>query len=212
MWIVRIALRRPYTFAVMSLLIVVLGIFTIRETPKDIFPNVDIPVVSVVWTYPGLSTLDMEKQITTYSEFSTSFAVNDIKNIESQTLNGVAVVKIYFQPGVDVAAAVAQVTAISQTILRRMPPGTQPPSVIRYSASSVPILQFALSSDTMSESELYDYGLYRIRQQLSVVQGTRLPLPYGGAPRQIMVDLDPQSLLAKGLTAQDVSAAINAQN
>src|SRR5262245_8407224 len=212
MWIVRLALRRPYTFVVMSLLVVVLRIITIRETPKDIFPNVDIPVVSVVWTYTGLSTLDMEKQITTYSEFATSFAVNDIKNIESQTLNGVAVVKIYFQPGVDVAAAVAQVTAVSQTILRRMPPGTQPPSVIRYSASSVPILQLALSSDTMSESELYDYGLYRIRQQLSVVQGTRLPLPYGGAPRQIMVDLDPQSLLAKGLSAQDVSAAINAQN
>jgi multidrug efflux pump subunit AcrB len=154
----------------------------------------------------------MEKQITTFSEFSTSFAVNNIKNIESQTLNGVAVVKIYFQPGVDVAAAVAQVTAVSQTILRRMPPGTTPPSVIRYSASSVPILQLALSSDTMSESELYDYGIYRVRQQLAVVQGTTLPLPYGGAPRQIMVDLDPQALLAKGLSAQDVSAAVNAQN
>jgi multidrug efflux pump subunit AcrB len=212
MWIVRLALRRPYTFVVVSLLVVILGALTIRETPKDIFPTIDIPVVSVVWTYTGLSTQDMEKQITTFSEFSTSFAVNNIKNIESQTLNGVAVVKIYFQPGVDVAAAVAQVTAVSQTILRRMPPGTTPPSVIRYSASSVPILQLALSSDTMSESELYDYGIYRVRQQLAVVQGTTLPLPYGGAPRQIMVDLDPQALLAKGLSAQDVSAAVNAQN
>src|SRR5262245_48353987 len=127
MWIVRLALRRPYTFVVMSLLILVLGGLTIRETPKDIFPDIDIPVVSVVWTYSGLSTQDMEKQITTYSEFATSFSVNDIKNIESQTLNGVAVVKIYFHHGVDVAAAVAQVTAVSQTILRRMPPGTQPP-------------------------------------------------------------------------------------
>ena len=212
MWIVRLALRRPYTFVVAALLVVILGALTIRETPKDIFPTIDIPVVSVVWTYTGLSTQDMEKQITTFSEFSTSFAVNNIKSIESQTLNGVAVVKIYFQPGVDVAAAVAQVTAVSQTILRRMPPGTTPPSVIRYSASSVPILQLALSSDTMSESELYDYGIYRVRQQLAVVQGTTLPLPYGGAPRQIMVDLDPPALLAKGLSAQDVSSAINAQN
>jgi len=212
MWIVRLALRRPYTFVVASLLVVILGVLTIRETPKDIFPSIDIPVVSVVWTYTGLSTQDMEKQITTFSEFSTSFAVNNIKSIESQTLNGVAVVKIYFQPGVDVAAAVAQVTAVSQTILRRMPPGTTPPSVIRYSASSVPILQLALSSDTMSESELYDYGIYRVRQQLAVVQGTTLPLPYGGAPRQIMVDLDPPALLAKGLSAQDVSASVNAQN
>ena len=212
MWIVKLALRRPYTFVVASLLVLILGALTIRQTPKDIFPDIDIPVVSVVWTYTGLSTQDMEKQITTFSEFSTSFAVNNIKSIESQTLSGVAVVKIYFQPGVDVAAAVAQVTAVSQTILRRMPPGTTPPSVIRYSASSVPILQLALSSDTMSESELYDYGIYRVRQQLAVVQGTTLPLPYGGAPRQIMVDLDPQALLAKGLSAQDVNAAINAQN
>jgi CzcA family heavy metal efflux pump len=212
MWIVKLALRRPYTFVVMALLVVILGGLTIRQTPKDIFPNIDIPVVSVVWTYTGLSTQEMEKQITTFSEFSTSFAVNNIKNIESQTLNGVAVVKIYFHPGVDVAAAVAQVTAVSQTILRRMPPGTTPPSVIRYSASNVPILQLSLSSDTMSESQLYDYGLYRVRQQLAVVQGTTLPLPYGGSPRQIMVDLDPQALLAKGLSAQDVNAAINAQN
>jgi len=212
MLFVKLALRRPYTFVVMSLLVLILGGITIRETPKDIFPNIDIPVVSVVWTYSGLSTQDMEKQITTFSEFSTSFAVNNIKNIESQTLNGVAVVKVYFHPGVDVASAVAQVTAVSQTILRRMPPGTTPPSVIRYSASSVPILQLSLSSSTMSESQLYDYGLYRVRQQLAVVQGTTLPLPYGGAPRQIMVDLDPQALLAKGLSAQDVNSAINAQN
>ncbi len=212
MWIVRLALRRPYTFIVAALLIIVFGVISLRQTPTDIFPNVDIPVVSVVWTYNGLATPDMEKQITTFSEFATSFAVNDIKNIESQTLNGVSVVKIYFHEGVDVAAAVAQVTSVSQTILRRMPPGTVPPAIIRYSASSVPILQLSLKSKTMNESELYDYGIYRVRQQLAVVQGTTLPLPYGGAPRQIMVDLDPKALLAKGLSAQDVASAINVQN
>ncbi len=212
MWIVRLALRRPYTFIIAALLIIVFGVMSLRQTPTDIFPNVDIPVVSVVWTYNGLATPDMEKQITTFSEFATSFAVNNIKNIESQTLNGVSVVKIYFHEGVNVAEAVAQVTAVSQTILRRMPPGTVPPAIIRYSASSVPILQLSLKSKTMNESELYDYGIYRVRQQLAVVQGTTLPLPYGGAPRQIMVDLDPKALLAKGLSAQDVASAINVQN
>jgi len=212
MWIVRLALRRPYTFIVAALLIIVLGVVSLRQTPTDIFPKVDIPVVSVVWTYNGLATPDMEKQITTFSEFATSFAVNNIKSIESQTLNGVSVVKIYFHEGVDVAQAIAQVTSVSQTILRRMPPGTVPPAIIRYSASSVPILQLSLQSKTMNESELYDYGIYRVRQQLAVVQGTTLPLPYGGAPRQIMVDLDPKALLAKGLSAQDVAAAVNVQN
>ena len=212
MWIVRLALRRPYTFIVAALLIIVLGVVSLRQTPTDIFPKVDIPVVSVVWTYNGLATPDMEKQITTFSEFATSFAVNNIKSIESQTLNGVSVVKIYFHEGVDVAQAIAQVTSVSQTILRRMPPGTVPPAIIRYSASSVPILQISLQSKTMNESELYDYGIYRVRQQLAVVQGTTLPLPYGGAPRQIMVDLDPKALLAKGLSAQDVAAAVNMQN
>ena len=139
MWIVRLALRRPYTFAVMALVIVILGVLTARGTPTDIFPKIDIPVISVVWTYSGLSTEQMEQQITTFSEYSTSFAVSNIKNIESQTLNGVAVVKIYFQPEVDVTSAMAQVTAVCQAILRRMPVGTQPPVILRYNASSVPI-------------------------------------------------------------------------
>src|SRR5215211_9131320 len=194
MWIVRLALRRPYTFVVMAVLIVILGVASIRRTPTDIFPNVDVPVVSVVWTYSGLSTEEMERQITSFSEFSTSFAVSNIKNIESQTTNGVAVIKIYFQPDVDIAAATAQVTGVAQTILRRMPPGTNPPIIVRYNASSVPLLQMSLSSDRHSDRELYDYGIYRVRQQLAVVQGTTLPLPYGGAPRQIMVDLDPRAL------------------
>src|SRR3954468_23549965 len=212
MWIVRLALRRPYTFIVMALLIVMLGVASIRKTPTDIFPNIDIPVVSVVWTYNGLSTEEMERQITTFSEFSTSFAVSNIKKIESQTLNGVAVIKISFQPDVDIASATAQVTGVAQTILRRMPPGTTPPFIVRYNASSVPILQMSLSSDRHSEAELYDYGIYRMRQQLAVVQGTTFPLPYGGSSPQVSVDLDPEKLRAYGIAPQDVNVAVNAQN
>src|SRR5436190_6471041 len=212
MWIVRLALRRPYTFIVMALLIVMLGVASIRRTPTDIFPNIDIPVVSIVWTYSGLSTDEMERQITTFSEFSTSFAVSNIKKIESQTLNGVAVIKIYFQPDVDIASATAQVTGVAQTILRRMPPGTTPPFIVRYNAGSVPILQMSLSSDRHSEAELYDYGIYRMRQQLAVVQGTTFPLPYGGTSRQVSVDLDPEKLRAYGVAPQDVNVAVNAQN
>jgi CzcA family heavy metal efflux pump len=212
MWIVRLALRRPYTFIVMGLVIVMLGVAAIRRTPTDIFPNVDIPVVSIVWTYSGLSTEEMERHVTTFSEFSTSFAVSNIKNIESQTTNGVAVIKIYFQPDVDVPAATAQVTSVAQSILRRMPPGIAPPIIVRYNASSVPILQMSLSSDRHSESDLYDYGVYRIRQALAVVQGTTFPLPYGGMARQVTVDLDPEKLRAYRLAPQDVNAAINAQN
>src|SRR4029078_107857 len=178
MWIVRLALRRPYTFVVMALVIIMLGVSAIRRTPTDIFPNIDIPVVSVVWTYNGLSTEEMERQITTFSAFSTSFAVANIKNIESQTTNGVAVIKISFQPDVDIASATAQVTGVAQTILRRMPPGTTPPFIVRYNASSVPILQMSLSSDRHSEAELYDYGIYRMRQQLAVVQGNNCPLAH----------------------------------
>src|SRR3954451_22340781 len=147
MWIGRLAVLRPYTFVVMALVIVMLGVSAIRRTPTDIFPDIDIPVISVVWTYNGLSTEEMERHITTFSEYSTSFAVSNIKNIESQTTNGVAVIKIYFQPEVDINAAMAQVTSVAQTILRRMPPGKNPPFVVRYNASSVPILHMSLSSD-----------------------------------------------------------------
>ena len=212
MWIVRLALRRMYTFVVMSLVIALLGVMAIFRTSTDIFPDINIPVISVVWNYPGLSTTEMEQQITIFSEFSTSFAVANIKNIESQTINGVAVVKFYFHPGTDIAEAQAQITAVSQTVLGRMPPGTDPPLVMRFNASSVPILQLSVSSDTLTESQLYDFALYQIRQQLAVVQGTTLTLPYGGAPRQIMVDLNPQALLAYGLSAQDVNEAVSAQN
>jgi multidrug efflux pump subunit AcrB len=212
MWIVKLALGRPYTFVVMALLILLLGVASIKNTPTDIFPEIDIPVVTVVWQYSGLSADQMAKQITTFSEYTISSAVDNVKNIESQTLAGVAVIRIFFQPNVRIDSAIAQVTAVSQTILRRMPPGTQPPFIIRYNASSVPILQLALGSKNLSEAQLYDYGIYRVRQAIAPVRGATLPLPYGGKPRQIMVDLDPQALLAKGLSPLDVGNAINAQN
>jgi multidrug efflux pump subunit AcrB len=212
MWIVRLALKRPYTFVVMSLLIALLGAGAALTTPTDIFPKVDIPVINVVWLYRGLPTADMEKQITIFSEYTVSSAVSNVKNIESQTVSGISVIKIYFHPGADIAGALAEVSAVSQTILRRMPPGTNPPLILRYNASSVPILQLSITSKSLSESQLYDWGLYQLRQQLSVVQGTRLPLPYGGTPRQISVDLDPQALQANGISPQEVNLAINAQN
>jgi multidrug efflux pump subunit AcrB len=211
MWIVRLALNRPYTFVATAILIVVLGLTSIATTPTDVFPNIDIPVVTIIWTYNGLSAKEMEGRITTYSEFVMA-VVNDVKAIDSQTIKGASVIKISFQPQVHIDAAMAQVGAAVQSIKFRMPPGVNPPWILRFSASTVPIIQVALSSDSLSESELYDYGLFRMRQQLSVVPGTLLPTPYGGVARQIMVDLDQTALLAKGITPTDVVAAINAQN
>src|SRR5216684_4469113 len=212
MWIVKLALRRPYTFVVMALLILVLGGLSIISMSTDIFPTINIPVVTVLWQYGGLTPDDMATRITTYSEYVTSSTVDNIRSIESQTLSGISVIKVFLQPGANVDGAIAQLASISQTVLRFMPPGTQPPFILRYNASSVPILQLSLSSPTWSESQLYDYGLYRVRQALAPIQGLMLPLPYGGKPRQIMVDLDPQALLAKGLSPNDVSAALTAQN
>ena len=212
MWIVRLALRRPYTFVVAALVVVLMGGLSLVSMSTDIFPNIDIPVVTVVWRYGGLTPDDMAKRITTYSEYTISGVVDNVRTIESQTLSGISVIKVYFQPGANVDGAIAQLAAVSQTILRIMPVGTQPPFIIRYNASSVPILQLSLSSKTLPESALYDYGLYRVRQALAPIRGLSLPLPSGGKPRQIMVDLDPQALLAKGLSPSDVSGAINAQN
>src|ERR1043165_3009258 len=175
MWIVRLALRRPYTFVVVALLIVLLGAVTIVRTPTDIFPEIDIPVVSVIWTYTGNSPEEMERRMVTISERAMTTTVNGIEHIESNSLNGVAVIRVYFQPGTKIEAAVAQVTAINQTILRVLPPGTTPPLIIRYSASNVPILQAALSSDSLSEQALYDYGLNFIRTRLATVQGAQIP-------------------------------------
>ncbi|MDE2423654.1 MAG: efflux RND transporter permease subunit [Betaproteobacteria bacterium] len=212
MWIVRLALKRPYTFVVLAILIVILGITSIKKTPTDIFPNIDIPVVTVIWTYSGLSPKQMEKYITTFSEYSLSAGVNDVRAIESQTLNGVNSIKIFFQPNVKISEAVAQVVSISQTIIRRMPQGTVPPLILRYEASSVPVLQLALSSSKLNESQLYDFGIYRVRTAIAPVKGTRLPLPYGGKPRQIQVDLDPAAMMAKGITANDINNTLVNQN
>ncbi|MBB5059288.1 CzcA family heavy metal efflux pump [Granulicella aggregans] len=211
MWIVRLALNKPYTFIVASILIVVLGLSSIATTPTDIFPNIDIPVVTVIWSYSGLPAKEMEQRVTTFSEFVMA-VVNDVKSIDSQTVNGASVIKISFQPQVRIDAAMSQVGAAVNSIRFRMPPGVNPPWILRFSASTVPIIQLSLSSDTLSESEIYDYGLFRVRQQLTTVPGTLLPTPYGGVARQIMVDLDQNALLAKGITPIDVTAAINAQN
>jgi multidrug efflux pump subunit AcrB len=211
MWIVRLALNRPYTFIVASILILVLGFSSIATTPTDIFPNIDIPVVTVIWSYSGLPAKEMEQRVTTFSEFVMA-VVNDVKAIDSQTTNGASVIKISFQPQVRIDAAMSQVGAAVNSIRFRMPPGVNPPWILRFSASTVPIIQLSLSSDTLSESEIYDYGLFRVRQQLTTVPGTLLPTPYGGVARQIMVDLDQNALLAKGLTPIDVTTAINAQN
>jgi len=211
MWIVRLALNKPYTFIVASILILVLGFSSIATTPTDIFPNIDIPVVTVIWSYSGLPAKEMEQRVTTFSEFVMA-VVNDVKSIDSQTVNGASVIKISFQPQVRIDAAMSQVGAAVNSIRFRMPPGVNPPWILRFSASTVPIIQLSLSSDTLSESEIYDYGLFRVRQQLTTVPGTLLPTPYGGVARQIMVDLDQNALLAKGITPIDVTAAINAQN
>jgi multidrug efflux pump subunit AcrB len=211
MWIVRLALNKPYTFIVASILILVMGFTSIATTPTDIFPNIDIPVVTVIWSYQGLSAKEMEQRVTTFSEFVMA-VVNDVKAIDSQTVNGASVIRISFQPQVRIDAAMSQIGAAVNSIRFRMPPGVNPPWILRFSASTVPIIQLSLSSDTLSESELYDYGLFRVRQQLSTVPGTLLPAPYGGVARQIMVDMDQNALLAKGITPMDVTAAINAQN
>ncbi|MGH7244982.1 MAG: efflux RND transporter permease subunit [Phycisphaerales bacterium] len=212
MWIVRLALRRPYTFVVASIVLVLAGIVTIIRMPTDIFPEIDIPVVTVIWSYGGISPEEMERRIVTISERAMTTTVSGIEHIESTSLNGVAVIRVYFQPEVKVDAAVAQITAISQTLLRIFPTGTTPPLIIRYSASNVPILQAALGSKTLSEQALYDVGLNFIRTRLATVQGAQIPLPWGGKARQIQVDLNPQELTARGLSPSDISLAINAQN
>ncbi|MBP9111333.1 MAG: efflux RND transporter permease subunit, partial [Polyangiaceae bacterium] len=212
MWIVLLALRRPYTFVVMSVLLLLSGIYVGARAPTDILPEVDIPVISVVWTYNGLPASQMEQQITQFSEYSLSGNVAGIKSIQSDSFDGVTVIRMFFHPDTDVASAMAQATAASQTIVRRMPPNTIPPIILRYSASSVPILQLAFSSDSLSEAEVFDHVNQRVRTMLSVISGTRFPLPAGGKFRQISVDLDLAALRAQGMSPTDVNAAISAQN
>jgi len=212
MWIVALALRRPYTFIVMALLILLLTPVVVLRTPTDIFPDINIPVISIVWNYSGLSPKEMSDRITTVTERALTTLVNDIEHIESQSLNGVAVVKIYFRPHANIPTALSQVTAISQTGLRLLPPGTTPPLVIQYSASSVPILQIGLNSKTIPEQQLNDFALNFVRTQLITVEGAAIPFPYGGKQRVISVDLDTAAMQAKHLTPVDVVNAISAQN
>jgi multidrug efflux pump subunit AcrB len=212
MWIVRLALRRPYTFAVFALLLLILGPLSIINTPTDIFPNIDIPVVSIVWQYQGLSAVDMAHRIVTLTERTLTTTVDNIDHVESQSLDGIGVVKVYFQPKVTLATAIAQITSVSQTQLRQLPAGTTPPLIITYTASSVPILQLGLSGQGLSEQQLNDYGLNFIRTQFATVEGAESPYPYGGKQRQIQVDLDLKALQARGLSPNDVVTAIGAQN
>ena len=212
MGIVRFALRFPYTFYVLAALIVFLGVTAITVMPEDIFPEINIPVVSVIWQYTGLSTPEMEQRVSTYSQYSISSNVTGIKNMEAQTLNGISVQKIYFQPDVNLDLAIAQIVSATNSIRALMPTGIQPPTVVAYNASSVPVLQLSLSSDRLNEQQLYDYGIYNLRQQLAPVHGVTFPTPDGGKYRQIMVDIDPVKLEAKGLTPADVVNAVNAQN
>jgi multidrug efflux pump subunit AcrB len=211
-WIVRLALRRPYTFIVVALLLFMIGPLAVLRTPTDIFPNIDIPVVSIVWSYNGFSAEDMANRITSSYERALTSDVENIEHIESQSLNGVSVIKIFFHPGADINRAVAQATSNSASILRILPPGTLPPNIITYNASTVPILQLGLSSDSLPEQTLYDLGNSFVRTQLATVQGAAVPLPFGGKIRQIMVDIDPRKLQAKDLSPSDVVNAVNAQN
>ena len=210
--IVRLALSRPYTFVVMAILILIFGSISALTTPTDIFPNIGIPVISVVWNYTGLPPDDMAGRIISVFERSLSVTVNDIEHIESQSVPGYGIVKIFFQSSVNINAAQAQVTAISQTILKQMPPGVTPPQVLVFNASSVPIIQLALSSDKLSQVELNDLAQNFIRPALTTVAGAQLPYAYGGAARQIQIDLDQKALHAHGLSATDVGAALARQN
>ena len=212
MWIVRLALRRPYTFAVFALLILIVGAYSILTMPTDIFPNIDIPVVTVVWNFSGLSAQEMSTRIAFNSERGMTTAVSDIEHIESQSLNGIAVIKIFFQPQVNIGSAVAQVTAINQVMLRSLPPGSTPPFIIQYNASSVPVLQLGIAGQGLNEQQVFDLGQNTIRTQLATIEGAQTPYPYGGRPRQIQVDLDLAALQAKGLSPVDVVNAVSAQN
>jgi multidrug efflux pump subunit AcrB len=212
MGIVRFALRFPRTFYVLAGLMAFFGVSALLVTPRDIFPEINIPVVSVIWQYTGLSPQEMEQRVTTYSEYFISTSVTGIRNIESQTLEGIAVQKIYFQPGVNLDLAIAQIVSATNAIRALMPTGIEPPIIVQYDASSVPVLQLSLSSDTLNEQQLYDYGLYQVRQQLAPISGITLPTPYGGKYRQIMVYLDPDALRARGVTPNDVVSAVNAQS
>src|SRR5881275_2767904 len=212
MWIVKLALRRPYTFIVLAIVITLFGVFAIWRTPTDIFPNIRIPVVATVWKYTGLSPEEMATRLILNGERTAQTTVNDVEHTESQSVSGTSVVKYFFQPNVNEELSFAQITGVSQTMLRFAPPGTTAPFVLAYNASSVPVLQLALSSPSLSEAQLFDQGNSIIRTALSTVAGASMPWPYGGLQRQVQVDLDPDALRAHGLSGNDVTAAFSAQN
>ncbi len=212
MWIVALALRRPYTFVVMAIVIIILFFVTVFRTPVDIFPDINIPVVSIVWYYTGFSPQDMADRIVTNSERGITTTVNDIEHMESQSVSGFGVIKVFFRPGTNVQGAIAEITAICQTTLRGLPPGTVPPLIISYSASTTPIVQLGLSSKTLPEQQLFDLGQNFLRSYLATVPGAATPYPYGGKIRQIQVDLDLPKLQAYGLSPNDIVNAVNAQN
>ncbi|MBV8496913.1 MAG: efflux RND transporter permease subunit, partial [Gammaproteobacteria bacterium] len=212
MWIVRLALRRPYTFLVLAIVITLLGVFAISRTPTDIFPNIRIPVVATIWRYTGLSPEEMATRLVLQSERTAQTTVNDVEHTESVNITGESVVKYFFQPNVNEEMSFAQITGVAQTQLRSAPPGTTAPFLLAYNASSVPILQLALSSDKLSEAQLFDLGNNIIRTGLATVQGASMPYPYGGLQRQVQVDLDPDRLRALGLSGNDVANAFNSQN
>jgi len=212
MWIVQVALRRPYTFLVMALVILLATPLVLLKMSTDIFPVIDIPVINIVWNYAGLSAQEMGQRITAVNERTLTTTVNDIEHIESQSLFGISVIKVFFQPNANIPTAIAQVVAIEQTQLRQMPPGTLPPLVIEYSASAIPVIQLGLSSATMSEQAVFDTAVNFLRPRLVTIPGVAIPWPFGGKQRVISVDLDTAALLAKGLTPTDVISAVNTQN
>ena len=207
MWIVELALRRPYTVAVMSILILVMGILSLTRMVVDIFPAIDIPVVAVVWAYPGLPAEDMERRVVLISERAYSTTVNGIERIESESIPGVGLLKVYFQPGADIGAAIAQISSVSTAVLKIAPPGMNPPSVIQWSASNVPVAQITASSETLPEQKIFDYGLNFVRVKLFTIPGLSSPAPFGGKSRQINIDIDPVKVAAKGLSPADVVSA-----
>jgi multidrug efflux pump subunit AcrB len=212
MWIVRLALRRPYTIAVMCLLVLLMGGLSIQRMRVDIFPSIDIPVVAVVWSYQGMTSEEMERRVVGISERSMSTTVNGIERIESQSIQGMGLLRVYFQPGTDIGGAIAQITSVSSAILRILPPGMTPPSVIQFNASNVPVVQLTARSETLSEQQIFDHALNFIRIRLFTIPGLSTPLPFGGKGRQISVDIDPAKLAARGLNPADVVTALSAEN
>ncbi|HEY1929300.1 MAG TPA: efflux RND transporter permease subunit, partial [Caulobacteraceae bacterium] len=211
-WIVRVALNRPYTFVVLAILIVLLGPLAALKSPTDIFPNIGIPVIGVAFQYTGLSPDEMAGRIITPFERAIPTTVNDVEHVESQSLPGIGIVKVYFQPNVDIRTATAQVTSIAQTVLKQMPPGVTPPLITNYQASTVPIIQIASSSKTLGQQQVLDLAQNFMRPALSSIPGAAIPYSYGGLVRQLQIDLDPRAMQAKGLSAQDVETAIAMQN